>query len=639
VLEIVFVLAAAQNKFFVEQAEAIVYELERAGVKASISTDGFPPVHRDLIYVLFPPHEYFVLEGEKQRIDERLLSRSIFLSAEQPGTVHFKDNIALAQHAGAVMDINESGVREYARNDIRAAHLPLGYSSHFDHYSTNLSRDIDVLFMGCHTARRARLLSGCSAELARWRSRLIISDNSHPNTGSSASFLAGEDKFSLLKRASVIVNIHQSDEPYFEWARVLDAIHSGCVVVTEHSVDYAPLVPGRHFVSTRPEVLGAMIGRVMADSSLRSELSASAYDVIRSKLPLAASAALLAEVARDLARSLTLPAARHDHSEAVPDIDITVGFATSPGTLEDPITPATPYSGVAPESAALRRILKEVRLDMMDLRRQTTRTLLTAERGRAVGTVRRRLTTLAYELRSAPRVTVVTAVYNHGEEISLALDSLAGSEFADWEVVVVDDGSTDGSGDRVADWANCHPEIALALISHPVNRGLPVARNVGLDFARGEYVFVLDADNAVYPNCLGDLAAALDRDPSSSFAYGPIATYDRSGPAGLVSFFPWEPERLRYGNYIDAMAMFRVSAVRALGGYSSDRRIYGWEDYDLYCRLAEHAYSGAFVDRIVGRYRVSATSMISFSNISHTTAFVALKEHAPMLMSNVTPPE
>ena len=267
-----------------------------------------------------------------------------------------------------------------------------------------------------------------------------------------------------------------------------------------------------------------------------------------------------------------------------------------------------------------------------------TRAVLTGAENKRIPDVRIAFSTPTFEARTAVRTSIITALYNHGTEITEALDSLVMLDDVDFEIIVVDDGSTDGSADTVMEWGRCHPEIRLLLLAHPINRGLPAARNSALDFARGEYCFVLDADNAVYKNSLGDLVAALYSDPGASFAYGMLSSYKVGEPYGLVSFFPWEPLRLRHGNYIDAMALFRTSALRSMNGYSTDRRLYGWEDYDLFCRFAEAGCRGVFVDKIVASYRVSDTSMLALSNISVSAAFTALKERCPRLMSAVTPP-
>jgi glycosyltransferase involved in cell wall biosynthesis len=167
---------------------------------------------------------------------------------------------------------------------------------------------------------------------------------------------------------------------------------------------------------------------------------------------------------------------------------------------------------------------------------------------------------------------------------------------------------------------------------------LPHARNTALDLARGEFAFMLDSDNEVYPNCFSRLVAALDRDVEAAFAYGMLAIVGPEGAVGLQSCFPWDPERFRASNYIDAMALVRVNTVPALGGYTTDRRLYGWEDYDLWCRMAERGLRGVLVPEIVAEYRLAPRSMLSITNISGTSAFTALAERYPKLMAGVEAP-
>ena len=642
-MEIVFVLAPSQNRFFFEMADALIFELSECGVSARISTSGFPPQRRGLVYVLFPPHEYFVLEGYRRRVDEDLLKRTLFISAEQPQSSHFADNVRLSEFAGRVFDINAAAVRAYRWRGVDAQPVALGYSRHLDHYEPETERHIDVLFMGCMTSRRARVLAGCGSLLSRNRSRIVLSDNSRPNTATSSTFVAGEEKFALLKSSELILNIHQTEEPYFEWARVLDAIHSGCVVISEHSTDYSPLVPGEHFVSARPESVALALERLLGDPDLVSGIRKRAYDSIRSELPLANAAQQLAEAAEeiDVATARTAPgpvAETLATIEAGTNVDLPEQAIEFAHVSEEQVSPVPLFSDSDPELAAVRRALKEIRLDLTDLRRLANRAILASQRERlpVVEPVR---TSPAYALNPRPRVSVLTALYNHGSEIVEALDSLILSDYTDWEIVVVNDGSQDNGVDAVSVWSDRHPEIPLQLVSHPVNRGLAHARNTALAHARGELAFVLDSDNGVFPKGIGNLVATLDSHPDATFAYGMLASFRNGAPYGLVSAWPWESDRLRLGNYVDAMAIFRMRALRALGGYSTDRRLYGWEDYDLYCRLAERGHHGVFVDNIVATYRSSDTSMLAVTNISHSAAFVALKEHAPVLMAQVLVPD
>ena len=166
-----------------------------------------------------------------------------------------------------------------------------------------------------------------------------------------------------------------------------------------------------------------------------------------------------------------------------------------------------------------------------------------------------------------------------------------------------------------------------------MNRGLSAARNTGIAKARSDLLLMLDSDNLIRPFGMARLVAALDDHPTASFAYGILDRFTSDEHIGLISKFGWEAERLKHGNYIDALAMFRSSALVALGGYSDDRRLaLGLEDYDLWARLAEAGHHGAFVRHFVGSYRVGHSSMLSITGVSSTDAVAAIAEHAPTLM-------
>ncbi|MBO0705172.1 MAG: glycosyltransferase, partial [Candidatus Dormibacteraeota bacterium] len=281
--------------------------------------------------------------------------------------------------------------------------------------------------------------------------------------------------------------------------------------------------------------------------------------------------------------------------------------------------------------------VKDLRLELQDVRRELARSRMVAGSDKPVPAVRRAWEGPAYRALGAPRVSIVTALYNHRRWVVEALQSVATSTYRDLEMIVVDDGSSDGSAERVQAWGEANAEVPLLILQHPLNRGLPSARNTGLDFARGEFVLILDSDNKILPSCLGKLVEALDADPGADFAYGMLASFDDDGYQGLVSYFPWDPWRLRKGNYIDALALLRTRALRDLGGYTLDRRLYGWEDYDLYCRIAEQGGRGAFVPEVVASYRQSPASMRSLTDISTLSAFGALAERCPTLMKGAVP--
>ncbi|MCW3064700.1 MAG: glycosyl transferase, partial [Solirubrobacterales bacterium] len=303
-----------------------------------------------------------------------------------------------------------------------------------------------------------------------------------------------------------------------------------------------------------------------------------------------------------------------------------------------PRQPAQP-AGISPGEGLALRAIKQQLLQLTALRRQIAAESLARERPEqpTPRTVRVEVSR-GWTAAAAPTVSVIVPVYNHADSVCLALDSLLRSTRRDWEVVVVDDGSTDGSGEAALAWIGAHPERRALLVRHEINRGLPHARNTGIAHARADLLLMLDSDNVLRRFAIARLAEALENDPDASFAYGILDRFSDDGPEGLLSFYDWEPERLREGNYIDALALIRRAALAAMGGYTGDPRLFGWEDYDLWARLAEAGHHGAFVPEIIARYRVGHGSMISLTNLSTTDAYAALADHAPQLMRGLQPP-
>src|SRR5215211_4961 len=622
-LELAFVIARHQNLFFVEIVEALRHELSQLGIRSSVGTDGFPEPAEDRVYVVVPPHEYIALGGElPSRV---LLDRTVFVCGEQPGSSHFDENVELAPLAGAVFDFSRWSIREFERHGIPAEHFQLGYSPLWDHFDPARERDIDVLFMGCHSDRRSEYLAGYADSMWRWRSQITLTDNSAPNWAPSARFLSGDEKWDALGRARVLINIHQGWAPYFEWQRIVQAIACGCVVVSEHSVDYAPLKPSRHFFPGEPENLMLLAQSLLEDAPRCEWHQREAHRFLRDELPLRRTAERLVDVATQLSRR-PLPA-----NELSPRRTRVVPMAAREPTFEPPST--TDDRNIS----TLRAGLKDVRIDLIELRRQLVG-LKNELRGQpAVPPVGVDTVSDAY-VGASPRVSVLTTVYNYADHITGALDSLAAGGYREFEVVVVDDASQDGSAARVRAWIRGHPRVAATLVRHPTNRGLPHARNTALGFARAGLIFILDADNRIYPSCLERLTGALDREPDAAFAYGLLQRFTHAGPASLMNVWPWEPERLRAGNYIDAMALVRKTVLRRVGGYSTDSRLHGWEDFDLWCHLAELGERGVFVPEFVARYRSARHSMLSVTDLSSSVAFSLLAERYPATMGEIQPP-
>lgn len=120
---------------------------------------------------------------------------------------------------------------------------------------------------------------------------------------------------------------------------------------------------------------------------------------------------------------------------------------------------------------------------------------------------------------AAPRVSVIIIFLNEARFLGEAIDSVRAQSFSDWELILVDDGSTDGSSDlarAASDGAR------IRYLDHPghANRGMSASRNAGIAASRGEFIAFLDADDVWLPDKLAEQIAIFDADPAIDMIYG-----------------------------------------------------------------------------------------------------------------------
>jgi glycosyltransferase involved in cell wall biosynthesis len=225
----------------------------------------------------------------------------------------------------------------------------------------------------------------------------------------------------------------------------------------------------------------------------------------------------------------------------------------------------------------------------------------------------------AYQDCKNPCITVIITLYNYSQYINECLDSVANSNVtkSGIEVLIVDDCSTDNSATIVEDYLEKY-DLPICLIKKWFNTGLADARNVGLEIANSPYVFILDADNWIYPHCLSILYEEIISNKAAA-AYAQISQFDNDTRKEInrISCHEWDLHKLVKQPYIDAMAMFNKDILLKIGGYSTDLIEYGWfgwDDYDLWLKLAQANYSCKFVPKVLSAYRVHTTSMINTTN-------------------------
>jgi cellulose synthase/poly-beta-1,6-N-acetylglucosamine synthase-like glycosyltransferase len=198
-----------------------------------------------------------------------------------------------------------------------------------------------------------------------------------------------------------------------------------------------------------------------------------------------------------------------------------------------------------------------------------------------------------------PICTVVIAAYNAAATICQALDSVLAQSRQDFEVIVVDDGSTDGTAERAAR----HLADLRFRIHRQRNAGPAAARNAGIGLARGRYVAMLDSDDLWLPHYLERMVEALEHSEGPGFAFTRAWVLDRA--TSRFRKQPWSPRArattdpqallgaLIEANFVFNSVTIRRTVLRAVGGY--DPAILASEDYELWLRLAARGHGAAYV--------------------------------------------
>lgn len=211
---------------------------------------------------------------------------------------------------------------------------------------------------------------------------------------------------------------------------------------------------------------------------------------------------------------------------------------------------------------------------------------------------------------SAPHrvaVTVLLPVYDAGEYLLPAVESILTQTFRDFELLLIDDGSRDGAVERLAETVH-DPRLRVV---RQANAGLAATLNVGLALAQGGIVVRMDADDVARPDRIALQVAALRADPGLVLVGGQLTRIVGAGHIDAVTRFPLSHDRivaglLRREHVLSHPAVaFRTDAARAIGGYWAAGPS---EDWDLFLRMAS---AGTLANRpeVVLDYRFHASGI------------------------------
>jgi glycosyltransferase involved in cell wall biosynthesis len=212
-----------------------------------------------------------------------------------------------------------------------------------------------------------------------------------------------------------------------------------------------------------------------------------------------------------------------------------------------------------------------------------------------------------------PAVSVVIPCYDQAEYLTEAVGSVVGQTLADWEIVIVDDGSPDDAAAIAATLIAAHADRRIRLLRQ-ANAGLAVARNAGIAASAGRYILPLDADDVLMPEMLAKTVALLDAEPGLAIAY--TDQHQFGAVSRTVRTADWDTDLQRRRNLFAATALFRREVWDAVGGYDPAMRR-GYEDWDFWLGAAERGFVGRRIPEALFGYRIKASSMHVTARESH----------------------
>lgn len=207
-----------------------------------------------------------------------------------------------------------------------------------------------------------------------------------------------------------------------------------------------------------------------------------------------------------------------------------------------------------------------------------------------------------------PRVSVILPVYNGEAFLKEAVDSIFGQTFTDFELIIINDGSSDAS-------AACMDSYSDSRIRYleQENAGLAATLNKGIALARGEYIARQDQDDISLPERFAAQVAFLDANPGCGIVGTWAEIFSKDETMQRYHRHPIKNLDLKLHLYfrnpfVHSSMMLRTESVRAIGGYTTDKSRQPPEDYELWSRMARQ-YEVANIGQVLVRYREVGTGM------------------------------
>ncbi|MDT8303006.1 MAG: glycosyltransferase [Sedimentisphaerales bacterium] len=224
-----------------------------------------------------------------------------------------------------------------------------------------------------------------------------------------------------------------------------------------------------------------------------------------------------------------------------------------------------------------------------------------------------------------PKISIILPVYNGADYLEESVKSCCKQRFKDWELIIVDDASTDRTQDIIRKYVRLDNRITC--VRHDHNKRLPAALNSGFAVAKGEYFTWTSHDNRFLPQALDKMLRFLEENKSFSIVYSDFKIIDATGK-DVDQFNVSPPEDLTLKNVMGPCFLYKSIVHHELNGYDEARFLV--EDYDFWLRASKKFKIAPPLKKLLYEYRAHGDSLTARRSYEIQNALILLlARHLP----------
>ena len=204
------------------------------------------------------------------------------------------------------------------------------------------------------------------------------------------------------------------------------------------------------------------------------------------------------------------------------------------------------------------------------------------------------------DLVNEPFISIIIPAYNQEKYITETIESIIIQNYTNWECIIVNDGSTDSTGEKVQSFLSKYPDKKFQLIEKK-NGGLADARNNGIEIAAGEWIFPLDSDDKIAPDFLEKVVSVIKRNSSVNLVYTNVQHFDNSNGEWIPP--DYDPTKIIYYNMMPYASVYKKTLwMKSLGYYKGIP--WGAEDWNFWIECSKNNLNVIRIPEKLFYYRI-----------------------------------